>query len=454
VEVQGQPSIELLHAGAAVEPPLVELHASPEPAGLELATSGVGGGAEVSARVVRSSHWGAAGAPPPAAPTLADHGGGEATLTVDRSSPGELVLEATASGASGTARALYVVRTLDALPPPGSPDRAAPSRIVGGVDPSDPILKRILTQARLPTCADTRHAADAVALLGVREPPEDSAVHLTPPYRHVAWRAHQTMSGVPPIEGTSPYSDTLAMFGQQALQWIHLHQLEYPGRERYYMTEPTDPGTAHSATEVSVKNPYTDTMERWPTPRTPRASAPGPYWGHGMHATGGGAVNLHFVVDGDVRHVTVSAYGTRSFVPEILPLDGTVRVLATAFHNDAVTFSIQQPTEASFSAHMPLDPSPGATRALVNGTAVPLGPGPSVTVLVSDIARQSGILIGDTPNGGAAGATTTKQLHEITLVVEIPVDVGDTDAYGHVRQEMSVAPWGCWPRLEGKTLVP
>lgn len=185
----GEPSIEVLHAGAAVDPPLVELHASPEPAGLELVAHGVGAGAEVSVRAVRHTHWGD-GAPPPAAPVVADHGGGEATVTLDRTVPGELVVEAAATGGTGEARALYVVRVLDALPPPGSPDRAAPSRVVGRVDPGDPALPRIRAQASMPLCADTPHVRDDVG-------------SLVPWRLNESWKTSPSMSGVPPIEGVA-----------------------------------------------------------------------------------------------------------------------------------------------------------------------------------------------------------------------------------------------------------
>lgn len=69
----GAPYVEMLRAGSFVGAPLVELHASPEPAGLELVAGGVGGGAEVSVRVLRSSNWGGApGAAPPPEPALDD----------------------------------------------------------------------------------------------------------------------------------------------------------------------------------------------------------------------------------------------------------------------------------------------------------------------------------------------------------------------------------------------
>ena len=210
---QGQPAVELLHAGAAAKPPLLELHASPEPAALEIVAGGVGEGAEVSVRVVRHSNWGGDAGEPPAEPALADHGGGEATLVVDRSSPGELVLEAAATGPAGGARALYVVRVLDALPPPGGQDRAAPSRIVGHVDPADPALPRMLAQAGRPLCAQAGASG---------------------------------MSGVPPIEGTGPGRWHRATFGQQVEQWVHLDGYRGPDRVHYYTQFPPPRSSGYS----------------------------------------------------------------------------------------------------------------------------------------------------------------------------------------------------------------
>ena len=210
---QAPPAMELLHAGAAAKPPLLELHASPEPAVLEIVAGGVGEGAEVSVRVVRHSNWGGDAGEPPAEPALADHGGGEATLVVDRSSPGELVLEAAATGPAGGARALYVVRVLDALPPPGGQDRAAPSRIVGHVDPADPALPRMLAQAGRPLCAQAGASG---------------------------------MSGVPPIEGTGPGRWHRATFGQQVEQWVHLDGYRGPDRVHYYTQFPPPRSSGYS----------------------------------------------------------------------------------------------------------------------------------------------------------------------------------------------------------------
>jgi len=412
---QGLPAIELLHAGATVVPPLVELHASPEPAVLELVARGVGKGAEVSVRSVRSSHWGdASGGAPPALHALADHGGGEATLTVDRSSPGELVLEATASG---EARALYVIRVLDALRIPGYRDGAAPSRIVGHVDPADPHISRILAQAGRPLCAQV----DASG-----------------------------MSGVPPIEGTGPKKRHKAAFGQQVTQWVHLDAYRGHDRLHYYMQFPP----RNVFAEVGyLKSPYTNTTETFASfSALPRAAAPGPYWGDRQHAIGGGTVNLHYRVNGTEALVAVRVNATSSFVPELLPLDGVMRILATAFHTDAVTFSLPKPPD--YGDHLRLKPPPGSTHAMVNSTDALLGPGLSTTVRVSDIALQNGILIEGITDGEGTEGATVKKIHEITLAVDLPVDVGDTDAYEHVEAGLSVAPWECWPLLNGNALVP
>lgn len=434
------PSVALLYAGAVVEPPLVELHASPEPATLELVASGLDGEAEVSIRVVRSSHWGAAVTP--ATPTLVNHGGGEATLYVDRSLPGELVIDVV----SDEARSLYVVRVLDALPPPGGHDMAAPSSIVGGVDPADPAMPRILAQARLPFCAGTPHAADAAILLGIRDSLGSHAERLPLALGYTSWETHLAMSGVPPIEGVSPNHSARAVFGQQVPQWIHLDKIGDPNRERYYLKAREDPGVDYPAMTVEVKNPYTNKTENWGYTRTPRAAAPGPYWGGEKPDGGHGVVNLHLVVNGTERHVTASVTGTNSFVPEILPLNGTVSTLATAFHGDVATFSVMGPPSRT-AAHMPLEPPPGATHALVNGTMVPLDSRLSATVRVSEIARQNGILIEGITDGEGTKGMEVKKLHEITLVAELPIDVGYIGAYGLVEPELSVAPWECWPRL-------
>ncbi len=421
---QAPVEMEMLHAGAPVEPPLVELHVSPEPVALELVASGAGVGA-ISVSVVRSSSWGAAGAPLPA-PVLDDHGGGEVTLTMDRSSPGELVIEATAAGASGGARALYVVRVLDALPPPDGRDGAAPSRIVGHVDPADPALPRILEQAGRPLCAE----ADP-----------------------------QGMSGVPPIEGTGPDRSHRATFGQQVEQWVHLDAYRGPDRVHYYMKYPDYDAPAM---EGYLKSPYTNEEEAFSSfRRLPRAAAPGPYWGDMQHALGGGEVELHYRINGTDALTTVRVNATSSFVPEILPLDGVVRVLATAFHTDGVKFRTSQPAGT---------PSvPPGLQASANGTLVPAGlvpTGPALephhhgptdvvaTVRVSDVARQGGVLIEGITDGEGTEGMEVKRLHEVTLAVELPIGVGDAGLYERVGEGMSVAPWECWPRLGGRALVP
>lgn len=448
--------IEMLHAGVPVEPPLVELYASPEPAALELVAGGAGVGS-VSVSVVRSSNWGAADAPPPAAPALADHGGGEATLTVDRSSPGELVIEAAASGDSGEARALYVVRVLDALPPPGGHDGAAPSRIVGGVDSDDPALPRILAQAGRPLCADTTYASDGAVPLEDRRPHDGNNVYMSPTHGPVRWESRPTLSGVPPIEGVGAFRDIRAVFGQQVPQWVYLDRIGDPRRDHYYVQYEAALGIPEP---IGLKNPYTNKKETFPTSATlPSAAAPGPYWGGAsqagsLHRLG---VNLYFGINGTVHFVTTSVNATNSFVPEILPLDGTVAILATAFHDDIVRFSVPgpyDPAAVDAGRHLPLKRPQGATHALVNGTEVPLGRGLSATVRVSDIARLNGVLIEGISDAEGAGGMAVKKLHEVTLVAEIPVNAGDVGAYELVRQGMSVAPWECWPLLGGNALVP
>ncbi|RNJ72191.1 MAG: hypothetical protein EB824_06180, partial [Thaumarchaeota archaeon S15] len=439
---QAPPAMELLHAGAAAKPPLLELHASPEPAVLEIVAGGVGEGAEVSVRVVRHSNWGGAAGEPPAEPALADHGGGEATLVVDRSSPGELVLEAAATGPAGGARALYVVRVLDALPPPGGQDRAAPSHIVGHVDPADPALPRMLAQAGRPLCAQAGASG---------------------------------MSGVPPIEGTGPDRWHRATFGQQVEQWVHLDGYRGPDRVHYYMQFP--PRIA-PAEEGHLKSPYTNKTETFASSwALPRAAAPGPYWGDREHAFGGGDVDLHYRVNGTEALVTVRVIGTSSFVPELLPLDGVVRILATGFHTDGVEFRTGQPRGA------PLAP-PGLP-ASINGTLVPTEPAqephyhgygkyhkvylngtklphdreahkreavaadladpatpaephhhnpPAVVARasVSEVALRNGILVEGITDGGGSGGMEVKKLHEVTLAAELPVGVGDVDLYERV----------------------
>jgi len=396
-EAQGSTGLELLHAGAAVPPPLVELHASSEPARLELVALGAGEGAGVSVRVVRHSHWGAAVAPD--APTLVVHGNGEATLTLDRSSPGELVIEAAASGAPGAlgeVSALYVVRVLDALPAPGAPDRIAPSRIVGGVDPDDPALPRIRAQARLPLCADARDARGGVGMMSALAAASGSE-----------WRWSPTLSGVPPIEGVAsqvaevrnPASETTsdhpswwgcytaALFGTQVPQWIYLCDVPGNDRTRYYAMEAGGPGGSLSAASWTI-NPHNGELTQFSNYEPlPQAAAPGPHWfrAHSDHAPGypppgfdpysptppdahDPPTDLFLGAPGTPHLMRVHVKGTLSFVPEFLPLDGKVVLRATAFHSDSVAFSTEQPPGSPLAF-------PGRPAA-VNGTLVPTRPVP------------------------------------------------------------------------------
>jgi len=460
----GAPHIEMLRAGSHVEPPLVELYASPEPAGLELVASGVGGGAEVSVRVVRSSGWGGApGASPPVTLALTDHGGGEATMTLDRSSPGDVVVEASAVGDSGAARALYVVRVLDALPPPGGHDGAAPSRIVGHLDPADPALPRILAQAGRPVCAGEAAARGA----GMRVP---EAVR-------DGWRGRPTMSGVPPIEGMAmqqaqvqdPADDgtsdhpswwgcyTVAVFGTQAPQWIHLCDVPGSDRTRYYARQLDTGGGSAASWAINPHNgDLTGFSHRDPHPQ---AAAPGPHWfrtrpdqysgypppGFDPHAPIPQDAlvpfgELFFVASGKVKSMWTLVDGTFSWVPELLPLDGRVVLRATAFHSDNVTFRTEQPQGAPPAlpglpatvngTHVPTRPVPephslhqDGRHYFQNGTAVPHhgrahSPGASaaglqgvwephwhspphvaVSVRVSDIALRNGVLIAGITDG-------------------------------------------------------
>ncbi|MDD9801058.1 MAG: hypothetical protein OXU53_00665 [Deltaproteobacteria bacterium] len=383
---QEQLAMELLHAGAAVKPPLVELHASPEPAELELVASGVGEGVEVSVRVVRHSNWGGDSGEPPVGPSLADHGAGEATLVVDRSSPGELVIEAAASGPGGEARAIYAVRVLDALPPPGSQDRAAPSRIVGRVDPADPALPRILAQAGRPLCADVGGTA------------------MIPEEVRSGWRGSPVLSGVPPIEGMAlqeaeirdpaarTASDhpswwgcyTAALFGTQVPQWIYVCDVPGSDRQHYY-------GKSGGSSTVSAAtyalNPYNGELTRFSKRiPLPLAAAPGPHWarissdydsgypppGFDPHApvppNEVSLTELRFGASGPAQSLSTRVKGSLSSVPEFLPLDGKVVLRATAFHSDNVVFRTSQPMGAPLAI-----PDRYAT---VNGTAVRSEPYP------------------------------------------------------------------------------
>ena len=210
-------------------------------------------------------------------------------------------------------------------------------------------------------------------------------------------------------------------------------------------------------------------------------------------------MDLHYRVNGTDALVTVRVIGTSSFVPELLPLDGVVRILATGFHTDGVEFRTGQPRGA------PLAP-PGSP-ASINGTLVPAEPAqephyhgygkhhkvylngtklphdrevhkreavaadladpatpaephyhnpPAVVARasVSEVALRNGILVEGITDGGETGGMEVKRLHEVTLAAELPVGMGDVDLYERVGEGLSVEPWGCWPRLGGRAFVP
>jgi len=105
VRVAPAPGSGVFLGGLRADPPLVELRVSAEPVLLE-ARAGAGG--EASARALRSSHWGAGGAPEP--PRVEARAGGAVAIWVDASAPGEHLVEVDAGGATSA----YVIRVLPA----------------------------------------------------------------------------------------------------------------------------------------------------------------------------------------------------------------------------------------------------------------------------------------------------------------------------------------------------
>lgn len=444
-EAQGDlPHIQMPHAGATIESPLVELHASPEPAELELVAHGMGAGAEVSLRVLRAVDWDGSQAPAP--PVIADHGAGRVTITVNRSSPGEFLVEVAASGSGGEARGLYTVRAIRTLPPEGSHDRAPPSYIVDSVKPDDPALLRILAQSSLPLCADRLHGS----------------LH---PFTYLEWfrnaddwQAFPTLSGAPPIEGMTERNftfhnqssnpelggwrtcNTRAHFGSEVAQWMYVcpvpgsdrthyylqrdgdavsteelcstFETEGAGRQRQYPADPYEEPRCRPR-ESSAVNPHNGIVTNFDYYMAiPHAAAPGSHWfrtdehynlgypppgldpytpepTHGIAAW-----NLLYLRNDDEGTIRVAhtVKGSFSFVPELLLFSDKFVVRATAFHSNDIVVRVTKVWDS------PVHGIPGSS-ATVNGTIVPvLAQDDSpvnvrVPVRVSDIALKNGILV-------------------------------------------------------------
>jgi len=286
------------------------------------------------------------------------------------------------------------------------------------------------------------------------------------------------ISGVPPIEGAI-HQDGLyevpvgehrhepawrcpwASFGTQAPQLLRL--CEVPGHDRahYYTRHPFNSASAAAPKMIS---PYTGYLTRLSTsPAATYAAAPGPYWEY----ISGGNVTLPYRPDEDVppgvlypvrsdgtaSMLLSKVVGTYSSVPELLPFDNLVVIRATGFHADEATFVVSEGAGIGL-------PHDGAF-AHVNGTAVPveivktgrvIGTVAKVRASVSEIAWGNGVLVRGITDARAAADSVVRDLHEVTLVAEIPVDAGGGAGYERLDPSRSVEPWGCWPRVEGEPM--
>ena len=211
---------------------------------------------------------------------------------------------------------------------------------------------------------------------------------------------------------------------------------------------------------ISPYTGYFTTLSNYPTHTY--AAAPGPYWDYMSRA----GVPIPYLPDVDVppaalhsvmadgtaaTHLT-RVTGTFSSVPELLPFDDVMVIRATAFHADDVAFEV-----SDWNLGLPRE----GALARVNGTSVPvevvesesaLGTFVRVPVSVSEVAWASGILVRGITDEHATAGSIVRDLHEVTLVAEIPVDAGGGIGYGRLDPSESVEPWGCWPREEGEPM--
>ena len=110
-----EPELEVLVGGRPAGP-VVDLAASTGTAGVSVrATDAEGNAVSISMAVLETALAG--GATPASPPALTDHGNGTATLTVDGSTPGEYLVELSASDAHGEEWDTYIIRVAPAAGP-------------------------------------------------------------------------------------------------------------------------------------------------------------------------------------------------------------------------------------------------------------------------------------------------------------------------------------------------
>ena len=483
-EYNSEPELEVLLGGVPVRGH-VDLAESPGAACVELrAPDAEGDEVAFSLEVVETAPLDPladAGAPP----VLVDHGDGTAMVMVDKSAVGERLVEIVASDVHGEEWGEYTLRILsvdaDSRPRPhaGGLPHATEGRSVAGA----PLPPRLVAQARLPMCADTPHTAD---MWGVDH-------HNIYDGSRINLKGHPTMSGVPPIEGASNMDAriyypnktrvpadsgekrwwgcyTSASFGTQVPQWILLCDVPGDDRVHYYRRHV---GSSDQNSSSQIVNPYTgNTADFSHSPPRTFTAAPGPQWSSILQDDPDFGkfdpyapirpdayvplTELIVMVGEGFGSIFSSVHGTYSHVPELLPFSDKLVIRATAFHADDVTFNVEPTT-------IFLGVPDGTPMALVNGTMVSLMTELTedslhtkikVPVKVSDIAKNSGIFIKGINDDERTNGGVVKELHDITLVAEIPVFVHNKYDYEPVAPEFTIEPWGCWPLLNGTAWIP
>ncbi len=478
-----QPELEVLLGGVPVR--RVDLAESPGVACLELRTPGAEGDAvDFTLNVIETAPLdplAGAGAPP----TLVDHGDGTAMVMVDKSAAGERTVQIGVSDAYGEELDWYILRVLsaDADSRPQGHAGGLPYAVEGRSAAGAPLPPRLVTQAHQQMCADTPYTEDT---WGVKN---HDNVHVP----LFDWSERPAMSGVPPIEGTSKmdaaiiYPDgsspstvgerywwgchTRASFGTQVPQWVILCDVPGDDRTHYYIrnAEASDNASAPWRT-----NPYTGNVADYNSgPAHTYAAAPGPHWLR-VHSDDPAYTQsklygpfgpyayvpyneLFVKPDYYARSIYTRVDGTYSSVPELLPFSDRMVIRATAFHEDNVTFHIRAKEGV-------LDVSGRESHALVNGTLVPLSvewagltsfyTTISVSVRVSDIAKDNDIFIRGINDDERTRDGVVKELHEVALVASIPVSVPNKHTYAPIDPAFAITPWECWPSLDGTAWVP
>ncbi len=397
-----------------------------------------------------------------ASPVLVDHGDGTAMVMADKSSAGERTVEIAASSMHGREQDTYALRILstDADRRPQPHAGGLPHAVEGKSMTGARLPPRLVAQAHMPMCANA-------------------------PYGE--------MSGVPPIEGTSNHNNSMlyrpditplgvkwhrwecqtsASFGTQVAQRINLCDVPGDDRVHYYIKNnvPRD-----KASPSWLINPYTENIADYNRGSGHTyAAAPEPQWVRDLQDdpnrkesglpepsrpyTHAAFTELQVFLNPTAYVYTIletRVIGTHSSVPELLPFSDKMVIRATAFHADDVSFQIK----ADMSV-IALE----ASHALVNGILVPASFKPkgfnsfdttlSVHVKVSDIARHSDIFIRGINDDKLTDDGVVKDLHEVTLVAEIPVLVQHKNEFEAIKPERAVEPWGCWPRLHDEAWVP